>query len=178
MARHPEITVKLSKNEVSQLKRLLSGGELKVRTLKRANVLLLMNNGLSSPKAAQASQVTPETARAIVTRYHSGGLQRALYDASRPGKEPLLNAKTGNRIIAMVCGDPPSGRERWTLSLIQQEAIRRKIVPTIGQETIRQLLHSHDLKPWLKKNVVCADVDVRVHRKNGKLVRFVQLSVK
>jgi len=176
MARHPEITVKLKKKEIIELKKLLSGGENKVRTIKRANVLLLMHDGLSSPKAAKSAQVTPETARAIVSRYHSGGLKRALYEAPRPGKKPLLNEKTGSKIIAMVCEEPPGGRERWTLSLIQEEAIRRKIIPTIGQETIRQLLHSHDLKPWRKKNVVCPDVDVRIHRKNGKLIRTVQLT--
>lgn len=174
MARHAEIKVKLKKKEKQTLQKLLSGGECKVRTMKRANVLLLMNNGLSSPKAAQGAQVSPETARAIVARYHDGGLKRALYDAPRPGNPPLLDEKTGNRIIALVCGPPPSGCERWTLRLIQREVIKKRIIKTIGQETIRQLLHSHDIKPWREKNVVCVDIDVRVHRKNGKLVRTIR----
>ena len=35
-----------------------------------------------------------------------------------------------------------------------QEAVKRRLVPRVGRETIRVLLQSHDLKPWREKNVV------------------------
>ena len=54
----------------------------------------------------------------------------------------------------MVCTKPPEGRARWTVRLIVEEAVKRKLVPKAGRETIRILLQSHDLKPWRKKNVV------------------------
>ena len=54
----------------------------------------------------------------------------------------------------MVCGDPPEGRGRWTVRLITQEAIKRRLIDHIGRETIRLLLLHHDLKPWREKNVV------------------------
>ena len=54
----------------------------------------------------------------------------------------------------MVCSRPPDGAARWTTGLIAEEAIRRKLVPTVGRETIRILLHTHDLKPWREKQVV------------------------
>jgi hypothetical protein len=54
----------------------------------------------------------------------------------------------------MVCGQPPEGRARWTVRLIAQEAVKRKLVPRVGRETIRVLLESHELKPWREKNVV------------------------
>jgi len=38
--------------------------------------------------------------------------------------------------------------------LIAEEAVRRKLTPQVGRETIRILLQSHDLKPWRGKNVV------------------------
>jgi putative transposase len=38
--------------------------------------------------------------------------------------------------------------------LLTEEAIKRKLVPHVGRETIRVLLESHDLKPWREKNVV------------------------
>ena len=59
----------------------------------------------------------------------------------------------------MVCSDPPEGRARWTVRLVAQEAVKRKLVPRVGRETIRMLLLSHDLKPWREKNVVVADLD-------------------
>jgi putative transposase len=57
-------------------------------------------------------------------------------------------------VIAMVCGPPPTGRVRWTVRLIAAEAVKRKLVPRVGPETVRILLQNHDLKPWREKNVV------------------------
>ena len=62
-------------------------------------------------------------------------------------------------LIAMVCSNPPEGRARWTVRLVAEEAVKRKLVPRVGRETIRILLLSHDLKPWREKNVVVADLD-------------------
>ncbi len=59
----------------------------------------------------------------------------------------------------MVCSDPPEGRARWTVRLVAEEAVKRRLVPRVGRETIRILLLNHDLKPWREKNVVVADLD-------------------
>jgi hypothetical protein len=32
--------------------------------------------------------------------------------------------------------------------LIAAEAVKRKLTPQVGRETIRVLLESHELKPW------------------------------
>ena len=133
MARKPEITLKLPKKDFTTLKSLLSGGELKVRTVKRINVLLQMHEGLPSPLVAKAACVTPETARAIVAHYKEGGIKRAIYDAPRPGNKPILDEKSGSKIIAMVCSTPPNGRARWTLELIKEHTIKNKIVDKIGK---------------------------------------------
>jgi hypothetical protein len=69
---------------------------------------------------------------------------------------PLLDDSQKQRIIAMVCRDPPVGRARWTVRLVAEEAVQRKLVPKLGRETIRVLLLHHDLKPWREKNVVCS----------------------
>jgi homeodomain-containing protein len=94
--------------------------------------------------------------RALARRYRDGGLERALYEKSRPGKKRLLDASAEQRIVAMVCGAPPAGRARWSVRLIVTEAIQRKIVPKLGRETLRVLLEGHELKPWREKNVVSA----------------------
>jgi hypothetical protein len=82
------------------------------------------------------------------------GLDSALEERPRPGKARLLTSKQEARIIAMVCSKPPRGRARWSVRLIVEEAMRRRLVPTVGRETIRVLLKTHRLKPWREKNVV------------------------
>jgi hypothetical protein len=66
----------------------------------------------------------------------------------------VLAPSDKQRIIAMVCSAPPEGAARWTDRLVAEQAVKRKVVPRVGRETIRILLQSHDLKPWREKNVV------------------------
>jgi len=99
-------------------------------------------------------RLSPQAVRNIAQRYLAEGLDGALHERPRPGAAEVLGAKDKQRIIAMVCADPPVGAARWTVRLITEEAVKRKLVPRVGRETIRVLLQSHDLKPWLEKNVV------------------------
>ncbi len=156
-----DIKVKLTLNDEDRtvLKSILSKGVKSVRVIKRAMVLNLFDKGHPSPEIAKSVGVSPETARRIAHNYNKEGINRALYDNPRPGNSKLLSEKESNEIIAMVCSDPPEGRQRWTLELLKKEAMHRKIVRTVGRETIRILLKKHDLKPWLKKNVVRSKVN-------------------
>jgi putative transposase len=134
-------------------------GVASARVIRRARILELFDNGWTSPKIAQAVGCTAETARAIGWKYTRGGLTEALSEKSRPGKKRVLTTEESQKIIAMVCTDPPEGRARWTIELVVDEAKRRGIVKIVGRETIRVLLHSHDLKPWREKNVVHRGID-------------------
>ena len=77
-----------------------------------------------------------------------------MFEKPRPGQQRRLDTAQSQRIIAMVCGPPPGGQARWNVRLIAEEAVKRKLVPKVGRETIRILLRTHDLKPWREKNVV------------------------
>ena len=65
-----------------------------------------------------------------------------------------LKPRSHYRGLTMGCSDPPEGFARWTVRLLAEEAVKRKLVPRVGRETIRILLLHHDLKPWREKNVV------------------------
>ena len=123
----------------------------------RALALLQVAEGASAPQVASHLRLAEQTVRNLIRRYESGGLDRALYERPRPGAPPLLDLKQRQRIIAMVCSAPPTGYARWTVQLIAEEAVKRRLVKRVGRETIRLLLLDHDLKPWREKNVVCAE---------------------
>jgi transposase len=125
-----------------------------VRVVLRAVALLQLAKGVSAPGIASVVPLTPQAIRKVGHRYRQGGLERALYEKERPGAAALLEDSQSQRIIAMVCSDPPEGRARWTVRLVAEEAVKRRLVPRVGRETIRILLLHHDLKPWREKNVV------------------------
>ena len=122
--------------------------------MRRALVLQQLNQGRGTTQVALNVNLARKTVRAIAYRYQEAGLERALYEKPRPGVKPRLDNSQKQRIIAMVCGPAPPGQARWTVRLIAQEAMRRKLAARVGRETIRVLLEGHDLQPWREKNVV------------------------
>ncbi len=167
MARRP-IPIKVKSRDLFQIGQLLRGGIQQVRVVVRALVLRQLAVGFTAPQVSQTLPLTPKAIRQIAHRYNSSGLNGAVYDKQRPGAQEVLDDSQKQRIIAMVCSKPPEGRARWTVRLIAEEAIKRKLVPRVGRETIRILLQSHELKPWREKNVVCSRVGPGIHRKDGR----------
>ncbi len=153
MAR-PALRIPVKKKDREELKSLLRGGVQQVRVVLRALALLQLAKGVSAPRVSGVVPWTPQAIRKVGHRYRQGGLERALYEKERPGAAQLLGDSQRQRIIAMVCSDPPEGRARWTVRLVAEEAVKRRLVPRVGRETVRILLLHHDLKPWREKNVV------------------------
>jgi putative transposase len=154
MRAYRRLRVRLRKADRQKLDDVLAGGIQPVRTVLRALALGHLNDGKPVSEVAGMVRLTPKAVREIGRRYEDAGLDQALYDKSRPGAAPVLEDSHKQRIIAMVCSDPPEGRARWTVRLVAEEAVKRKLVPKVGREAIRILLLHHDLKPWREKNVV------------------------
>src|SRR3954454_22856055 len=149
----PSLRIEVAPNDQKTIQRLLSGGVQQVRVVLRALALLHLAEGVSPPQISSMIRLTAQAIRNLGRRYQNGVFEAALYEKQRPGAATVLDASQKQRIIAMVCSDPPQGRARWTVRLVAQEAVKRKLEPRVGRETIRILLLDHALKPWREKNV-------------------------
>ena len=116
----------------------------------RADALRLKHKGYSHAEVADFLEITPRTVSNIVAYYLEGGLDSALNDDPRPGRPSLFDDRDKCRMVAMVCSDPPDGFDKWTLDLIVEEMKNRESI-VISRETVRIILHEHDLKPWQQK---------------------------
>ena len=103
-----------------------------MRVVLRALALLQLSAGQTAGRVAKKVELTSKAVREIGRRYGEGGLERSLYEKQRPGAEPTLEPSHRQRIIAMVCADPPEGHARWTVRLIAAEAVKRKLAPRVG----------------------------------------------
>ena len=146
--------VRLEKKDREKISGMLSKGRESARVLRRALILQQLDQGQRVGQVAENLSVAGKTVRAISRRYATEGLESALHEKPRPGKQRALNLTQSQRIIAMVCGPAPEGQARWSVRLIAEEAVKRKLVPQVGRETIRILLQSHQLKPWREKKLV------------------------
>ena len=150
----PPLNINVPKKDQQELRALLKGGVQQVRVVLRALALLQLAENASAPQIAKVIPLTSQAIRRLGHRYEQAGLYGALYEKQRPGAAEVLDGSQKQRIIAMVGSDPPEGRARWTVRLVAEEAVKRKLVPAVGREAIRILLLHHDLKPWREKNVV------------------------
>ena len=154
MRAYRRLHVRLPKRHRVKLDSILNGGIQPVRVVLRALTLSQLHQGKAASEVADNLGIHSKTVREIGRRYEDAGLDQALYDKQRPGAVPLLDQNERQRIIAMVCAAPPAGYARWTVRMVAEEAVKRKLVPKVGRETIRVLLQDHDLQPWREKNVV------------------------
>jgi len=149
-----KLTIILPKDDLDVVRSIITKGYNNARVITRARVLFQFNRGLSSPDAAEYCGVSPETARRIGWNYLNGSLDFALFDKPRSGKKKTITEKDAASVIALACTDPPEGYARWTVRLLAKEMVNRKMIKSIGKESVRIILKSHALKPWREKNVV------------------------
>ena len=88
-----QVQVQLAKQEQQELRRVLRAGLQPVRTVLRALALRQLAEGQTVRQVAKNLTLTPKTVWLTSQKYRQGGLERALYERSRPGKAALLDAQ-------------------------------------------------------------------------------------
>src|SRR5690606_28166776 len=66
-------------------------------------------------------------------------------------KEKIFTGDVEAKLVAMRCGSPPSGYNRWTFRLLADKMVELEYVESISHESVRQLLKKNELKPWRVK---------------------------
>ncbi|SPE35164.1 transposase [Burkholderiales bacterium] len=142
--------VDLSQTERDQLTALLSGGKHPARKLKRAQILLAADAGVSDGAIATAVSVGGSTVYRTKRRFVEGNLELALAEEARPGAARKLTGREEALLVATACSRPPEGRARWTLDLLAGEMVKLTDHEALSYETVRRRLAEKALKPWQK----------------------------
>ena len=142
--------VELNEAERSELNSLISGGRHPARMLKRAQILLAIDAGLSDGEIAAAVAVGGSTVYRTKRRFVEGNLEAALSEEARPGADRKLTDKEEALLIATACSSPPEGRARWTLELLAGVMVQLTDHDQLSRETVRRRLAENHLKPWQK----------------------------
>jgi transposase len=139
--------VRLSAEERERLETLVRSGKHSARTLTRARILLKADAGeggeaWSDSQIAKAldtslatiartrQQLVEEGFDAVLTRKHSPASARPrIFDGAAEAK-----------LIALACSEPPEGRARWTLSLLEDKVVELNIVAKASDNTIGRTL--------------------------------------
>src|ERR1700704_1628702 len=142
--------ITLTQYQRNELGALLSGGKSPARKLKRAQILLAADAGVSDEDIALSVGVGGSTIYRTKRRFVEGNLQAALIEEPRPGAERKLSGKQEALLVATACSKPPQGRARWTLELLAGELAKLTEHEDLSRETVRRRLAENHLKPWRK----------------------------
>ena len=151
--------VDLSQSERDELGALVSGGKQPVRRLKRMQILLAADAGVTDEAIAASVQTSGSTIYRTKKRFVEISLEAALSEEPRPGAARKLSGKEEVQLVALACSDPPKGCVRWTLKLLANALVEVIEHRSVSRETIRRRLDENDLKPWQKKMWCIANID-------------------
>jgi transposase len=151
--------VELNEAERAQLTAMLSGGKHAARKLKRAQILLAADAGVSDEAISNSVSVGGSTVYRTKRRFVEGNLELALSEETRPGTPRKLSGKETALLVATACSSPPKGRKRWTLDLLAGAMVRLTRHEGLSRETVRRRLAEDDLKPWRRDMWCIPQVD-------------------
>ena len=147
-----EVTVKkyvvrLSKDERSALEDLISKGKHPAATILKARVLLKADvsdagEGWSDSRIVKALDTSVATVARIRQRLVEDGLDAVLTRKHSPNsaRKRVFDGAAEAKLIALACSEPPKGRSRWTLALLEDKVVELKIVERASDNTIGRVL--------------------------------------
>jgi|SRR5579863_958684 len=142
--------VTLTDQERDELGQLISKGKGAARKLLHARILLKADSqvGWQDQAISAALEVSLSTIERVRERFVENGLAASL--ERQPPKRVYQRKLDGDQeahLVALVCGQPPDDRGRWTLKLLAQKMVELEYVDSVAPETIRQTLKKINLSP-------------------------------
>jgi transposase len=148
MPRPKEFAVRLRAGDRAKLTRVVSSGRHPARMITRARVLLALDESLGSApdrrvvaeRLGTSQSTVYLVAKAFATR--GGGVEDVIGRKKRatPPVEPKVTGEVEARLIALTCTQPPPGRARWTLRLLERQVALTEGMPPMDHSTIGRVL--------------------------------------
>jgi transposase len=139
--------VRLSTDERDRLNAMINIGKHPARKLLKARILLKADisvdgEGWSDSRIAEALDTSTDTVLRTRQRLVEEGVDGALaYKYSPASARPrIFDGVAEAKLIALACGEPPKGRARWTLQLLEEQVVELKIVERASDNTIGRTL--------------------------------------
>lgn len=151
--------VTLTVEERKILQQMIRAGHEKARKLTRARILLKADQGENGPawtdlRISQALEVGVSTIERLRKRFVEDGFEACLKRRpdSKVWNRQKMDGHQEAQLIALVCGDPPTGRSQWSLRLLADKLVELKVVETISHVTVYRTLKKTNLNLGRKKH--------------------------
>jgi transposase len=146
MERKGKYVVRLDEAERGRLQAMVDQGKGSKTTRARAWILLKADEGEHGPgwpdaKIAEAFEVGVRTVERTRRLLVTDGFEAVLVRKPSPTRQyRKLDGAQEAELVKLACSKPPAGRARWTLRLLADRLVERKVVVAIGREAVRTTL--------------------------------------
>ena len=158
-ATNKKYIVDLNGEERERLSALLASGKHAARKLLKARILLKADSsaagdGWADSRIAEALDTSTDTVLRTRQRLVEEGLDAALVHKHSPNsaRRRIFDGAAEAKLIALACGEPPEGRARWTLELLEEKVVELKIVERASDNTIGRTLKKTNSSLISKRN--------------------------
>ena len=131
--------VQLTQTDREYLEALISKGDLRAKTYRRALSLLELDRGKTYTVVSKTLQVTIPTLSGWASEYKERGLQ-VLKDQPRSGRPIEIDGSQRAKITALACSTPPEGYAQWSLRLLAEKAVELDYCEHVSHAEVGQIL--------------------------------------
>jgi len=142
-----KFVVKLSREERERLDKLIRKGKASAKIILKARILLKADQGeagegWSDEEICRALNTNVTMVARLREKLVTEGLDAVLTRKKRktPPIEPIFDGERQAQLIALACSEPPAGHARWTIRLLAEHVVERKIVESAHFNTVARAL--------------------------------------
>ena len=138
--------IELSDSDRKVLQDIIKKGTSPAKAILRANILLASDQNskqyMTVAKIAETYHTTHTTVQNVRTSYANNGLATTLSRKKRatPPVAPKVTGDVEAHIIALACGNPPEGYEKWTLRLLADKCVELNYAESLSHMTVARIL--------------------------------------
>lgn len=144
-------TIKLTKEEVDELNRIINKGFHSSLSFRTAYILLNCDQGeyadkITNEQISKVLKVGMRTIDRIKKKFIEEGFESVL--DRRPTSRVYEKKTDGDveaKLVALCCSEPPKGFAKWSLRLLADKMVELEYVESISHVTVRRVLKKTNL---------------------------------
>jgi hypothetical protein len=160
--------VSLTPEQRQRFEEITRNGHASAKKIRHAQILLLSDRNrpegpLTRTAIAEVLRMHVNSVDRIRKRFVQEGEQPALERKPRaePPIQPILDGHAEAQLVAICCSAAPASRTRWTMQLLADELMKRRVVTQISAETVRRTLKKTNCGPGASSAGACLNATGR-----------------
>ena len=143
--------IKLTKEEVEELRVIIKKGSHSTQTFRSAYVLLNCDKGeyadkVSNETISKVLKIGMRTIDRIKKRFVEGGLEGVLErKKSSRVYDVKLDGEVEAKLVQLCCSEPPEGYAKWSLRLLADKMVEMEYVSSISYVSVGNMLKKMNL---------------------------------